>query len=86
MVAGPEGIAAAMEPGTVLVDTTTGDPATSRRLAEAVAAGGGHYADVPILGATRGRPALDAARGRPSERSSQGVRPVLERFAGGSST
>lgn len=81
VVAGPEGIAAAMEPGTVLVDTTTGDPATSRSLAEAVAAGGGHYVDAPILGRPEAALRWTLPVGGPPA-VVEGIRPVLEQFAG----
>ncbi len=48
---GPDGILAAIGPGTIWVDSTTGSPSSSRRLAAAVEALGGRMLDAPISGA-----------------------------------
>jgi 3-hydroxyisobutyrate dehydrogenase-like beta-hydroxyacid dehydrogenase len=47
---GPEGILAALGPGKVYVDMTTGAPAISRRLAERVAENGAAMLDAPVSG------------------------------------
>jgi 3-hydroxyisobutyrate dehydrogenase-like beta-hydroxyacid dehydrogenase len=48
---GPDGILAGLTPGMVWVDSTTGSPANSRRLAADVEALGAHMLDAPISGA-----------------------------------
>lgn len=48
---GPDGILTAMGPGKIWVDSTTGSPSNSRRLAAAVEALGGRMLDAPISGA-----------------------------------
>lgn len=47
---GPDGILAALGPGKVYVDMTTGSPAASRALAERVAATGAAMLDAPVSG------------------------------------
>jgi 2-hydroxy-3-oxopropionate reductase len=47
---GPQGVFSAMQPGTVIVDSSTIAPATARRLADATAARGGHFLDAPVSG------------------------------------
>src|SRR5688572_25805755 len=47
---GPDGIFSAMQRGTILVDTSTIAPATSRRLAERAAALGASMLDAPVSG------------------------------------
>lgn len=47
---GPNGIFSTMQPGTVIVDSSTIAPATARRLAEATAGRGGHLLDAPVSG------------------------------------
>lgn len=47
---GPHGVFSAMQPGTVIVDSSTIAPATARRLAEATASRGGHFLDAPVSG------------------------------------
>lgn len=51
---GPDGLLAAMVPGSVLVDCTSGDPATSRRIAERLAASGIGFLDAPVSGGVAG--------------------------------
>lgn len=48
------GLEAALRPGTVLVDCTSGDPATSRRIAERLSARGVAFLDAPVSGGTSG--------------------------------
>ena len=54
LVLGPEGIAARMRPGSVLVDMTTGDPVISRRIAAALEPSGVAFADAPVAGGPHG--------------------------------
>jgi 3-hydroxyisobutyrate dehydrogenase len=51
---GPDGLLAGLRPGALFVDCTSGDPATSRRIAERVAARGVAFADAPVSGGTNG--------------------------------
>jgi 3-hydroxyisobutyrate dehydrogenase len=51
---GPTGLLAGMRNGTVLVDCTSGDPATSRRIAERLAEKGIGYLDAPVSGGVAG--------------------------------
>ena len=54
VVEGPDGLLAGMRPGTTLVDCTSGDPPTSKRLAERLAANGFGFLDAPVSGGTSG--------------------------------
>jgi 3-hydroxyisobutyrate dehydrogenase-like beta-hydroxyacid dehydrogenase len=49
-VAGPEGLLAGAAPGSVIVDSSTVDPATSSRMWELAKARGVGYLDAPVLG------------------------------------
>jgi 3-hydroxyisobutyrate dehydrogenase len=51
---GPEGLLAGMKSGSVLVDCTSGDPATSRRIAGRLAEQGIGYLDAPVSGGVSG--------------------------------
>ena len=51
---GPEGLLAGMKQGSTLVDCTSGDPATSRRIAARVAERGVGFLDAPVSGGTSG--------------------------------
>ncbi len=51
---GPNGILATMRKGTTLVDCTSGDPATSRRIAARLAEKGIDYVDAPVSGGVTG--------------------------------
>lgn len=81
LLEGPDGLLATMSAGSVLVDCTSGDPATSRRMAASLAARGIGFLDAPVsggvVGAVKGELTVmvggDAAL---LER----VRPVLARF------
>lgn len=78
---GPDGLAAGLAPGAVLVDCTSGDPATSRRTAERLAEQGVGFLDAPVSGGVAGADAgtlTIMVGGDPAllER----VRPVLERM------
>lgn len=47
---GPDGLLAGLGAGTILVDCTSGDPASSRRLAERLAGRGIAFVDAPVSG------------------------------------
>ena len=51
---GPEGLLATMKAGSVLVDCTSGDPATSRRMAARLAERGVGFLDAPVSGGVVG--------------------------------
>jgi 3-hydroxyisobutyrate dehydrogenase len=51
---GPQGLLAGLEPGALLLDCTSGDPETSRRIAARLAEGGVAFADAPVSGGTGG--------------------------------
>lgn len=51
---GPDGLAAGLGPGALLLDCTSGDPATSRRVAARLAERGVAFADTPVSGGTNG--------------------------------
>jgi 3-hydroxyisobutyrate dehydrogenase len=54
LLEGPEGLLAGLAPDAVLVDCTSGDPVTSRRMAERLALRGVHFIDAPVSGGTIG--------------------------------
>lgn len=49
-IEGPEGLMAASLAGTVIVDLSTVDPESTRRVADLVTEAGGDYLDAPVLG------------------------------------
>ncbi|MBI3568568.1 MAG: NAD(P)-dependent oxidoreductase [Gemmatimonadetes bacterium] len=51
---GPDGLLAGMAKGTVLVDCTSGDPATSRQIAARLASKGIAFLDAPVSGGVAG--------------------------------
>ena len=51
---GPDGLLAGLAPGSLLVDCTSGDPATSRRLAGRLEPLGVGFVDAPVSGGTNG--------------------------------
>lgn len=79
---GPDGLLAGLTPNSaVLVDCTSGDPATSRRIAARLAEHGVGYLDAPVSGGVKG--AVEGiltvmVGGDPAVLA--GVRPVLEAF------
>jgi len=81
VVNGPDGLLGAMRPGTVLVDCTSGDPATSRRIAERLSAAGVAFLDAPVSGGVSGaeRGKLTVMCGGDAATLEQ-VRPVLAAF------
>jgi len=51
---GPDGLLAGLASGALLLDCTSGDPATSRRIAARVGGQGVAFADAPVSGGTNG--------------------------------
>ena len=51
---GPDGLLAGMASGSVLVDCTSGDPATSKDIAQRLAKGGIGFLDAPVSGGVAG--------------------------------
>lgn len=51
---GPHGVLASLASGTLFLDCTSGDPASSRRIAAHLAAQGIAFADAPVSGGTNG--------------------------------
>lgn len=78
---GPEGLLAGLEKGAVLVDCTSGDPATSQRIAKRLAEHGVAFLDAPVSGGVVGaeQGALTVMVGGDAATLAQ-VRPVLEAF------
>lgn len=82
VIEGPDGLNQGMRSGMLLLDCTSGDPGTSRRLAAELAARGVEFADAPVSGGTNGAEAGTLTvmiGGDPAvvERA----RPVLQSFA-----
>jgi 3-hydroxyisobutyrate dehydrogenase len=77
----PDGLLAGMTKGSVLVDCTSGDPATSRLIRDALAAKGIDFIDAPVSGGTTGaqKGTLTVMVGGDSSVLER-VRPVLETF------
>lgn len=78
---GDEGLLAGLAPGSVLVDCTSGDPATSRRIASRLAERGIGFLDAPVSGGVAGAIAakLTVMVGGDAELLER-VRPVLAVF------
>ena len=78
---GPTGLLATMEPGSVLVDCTSGDPTTSRHTAARLAERGVRFIDAPVSGGTSGAESgtLTVMCGGDAAVVDE-VRPVLEAF------
>ena len=54
LLEGPEGLERGLIPGALLIDCTSGDPATSRRIASRLAARGVSFVDAPVSGGVSG--------------------------------
>jgi 3-hydroxyisobutyrate dehydrogenase len=54
LLEGPDGLLAGLRTGALWLDCTSGDPATSRRIAAQVAERGVAFADAPVSGGTNG--------------------------------
>jgi 3-hydroxyisobutyrate dehydrogenase len=82
LLAGPDGLLAAMARNSALVDCTSGDPATSRRIAERLAEQGIGYLDAPVSGGVKGAESgtLTVMVGGDAALLER-VRPTLEGFA-----
>lgn len=52
VVLGTDGLLANLQPNTVLIDMSTGDPKITREIAEAVQGQGAHMLDAPVSGST----------------------------------
>jgi 3-hydroxyisobutyrate dehydrogenase len=78
---GPSGLLATMRPGTILVDCTSGDPATSQRIAERLAGKQIGFLDAPVSGGVVGAEAgtLTVMIGGDAATLDR-VRPVLDAF------
>ena len=51
---GPDGLETGLEPGTLVIDCTSGDPGTSRGIAQRLAGRGVLFADAPVSGGVSG--------------------------------
>jgi 3-hydroxyisobutyrate dehydrogenase len=78
---GNEGIEAAMAPGSMLIDCTSGDPATSRRIAAQLRKRGVDFVDAPVSGGVKGavRGTLTVMCGG-AQASILRAKPVLDAF------
>jgi 3-hydroxyisobutyrate dehydrogenase len=78
---GPDGLLATMRRGSTLVDCTSGDPATSKRIAARLAEQGIGFLDAPVSGGVVGAEAaaLTVMIGGDAE-TLEKVRPALEAF------
>lgn len=78
---GPDGLLAGLRPGTLFLDCTSGDPATSRRIAARLAEQGVAFADAPVSGGTNGAESgtLTIMVGADAATFAR-ARPVLEAF------
>jgi 3-hydroxyisobutyrate dehydrogenase len=54
LLEGPEGLAQGLTPGSLLIDCTSGDPATSRQIAARLSALNVAFADAPVSGGVSG--------------------------------
>ena len=81
LLEGPEGLEAGLEPGALLVDCTSGDPETSRRIAQRLARAGVAFADAPVSGGVSGAVAgtLTVMVGGDAQSFTR-ARPVLSAF------
>ena len=82
VVFGPQGVAAGLRPGTVVVDHSTIHPTATRTLADRLAAAGGQWVDAPVsggpAGAREGRLSVFAGGDEPARAR---VRPLLQAYA-----
>src|SRR5215208_5030923 len=81
LIEGPDGLLSTMKRGATLVDCTSGDPATSRRIAALLAAQGVDFIDAPVSGGVSGaeKGTLTIMVGGDAAVLER-VRPVLETF------
>jgi len=78
---GPDGLLAGMKRGSTLVDCTSGDPGTSRRIAQRLSEAGATFMDAPVSGGVTGaeKGTLTIMVGGDAAVLDR-VRPVLETF------
>jgi 3-hydroxyisobutyrate dehydrogenase len=78
---GADGILAGIERGAVLVDCTSGDPATSKKIAARLAEKGAEFIDAPVSGGTSGaeKGTLTVMDGGGAD-ALEKARPVIEAF------
>lgn len=78
---GPHGLTSALRKGSLVIDCTSGDPATSRRIAQALEARGIAFIDAPVSGGVKGAVAgtLTVMCGG-AEADVERARPVLDAF------
>ena len=78
---GPDGLEAGLQRGALLIDCTSGDPGTSRRIAQRLAGRGVAFADAPVSGGVSGADAgtLTVMVGADEETFTR-ARPVLAAF------
>jgi 3-hydroxyisobutyrate dehydrogenase len=81
LLEGPDGFLAGLHSGALVLDCTSGDPATSRRIAARLAERGVAFADAPVSGGTNGAEAgtLTIMVGA-DDATFVRARPVLEAF------
>lgn len=81
LLAGPDGLEAGLQSGALLIDCTSGDPGTSRRIAHRLRARGVSFADAPVSGGVSGAEAgtLTVMVGGDAETFNR-ARPVLSAF------
>lgn len=81
VVFGPDGVAATLRPGAVLVDCSTASPSLARSLAERLADGGRLFVDAPVSGGSEGarKGALTVFLGGTEEAVGTAM-PVLQAF------
>jgi 3-hydroxyisobutyrate dehydrogenase len=81
LLEGPDGLLAGLRAGALFVDCTSGDPATSRRMATRLVERGVAFADAPVSGGTNGAEAgtLTVMVGADAATFAR-ARPVLEAF------
>lgn len=79
---GPDSAASRLRPGSVVIDCTSGDPTTSRRIAARLAENGVGFVDAPVSGGVAGAEAgkLTAMVGGDAALLER-VRPILSLFA-----
>lgn len=81
LFAGPGGLASALRAGSLVIDCTSGDPATSRKLAAQLSSRGVAFVDAPVSGGVKGAAAgtLTVMCGGDAANVER-ARPVLEAF------
>lgn len=81
LLEGPDGLLAGLGPGALVLDCTSGDPGSSRRIAARLAEHGVAFADAPVSGGTNGAEAgtLTIMVGGDAGTFAR-ARPVLEAF------